>query len=477
MAAIDLDGSSNTTAWLVTSRLELMTDYLNGLGSDVFRGEMTLQSSVINAGRLEVDNLADKWTMAGELNLQSNSVGRATLVGDALVVTGSILVQGNGDLAADTVFEPASNVGVLSASRLLLNGRTTFAGGAFVGLGEISQQVDAEVTGQVTINTARYDWDGPTSGGHTFRVAPGGSFTVQADLTDAYDNLLIVDDRGHVKIDTPAPWELDNGVIRLGGEAALVDGADIVTHFGSRIEGNGTIHASVLGGGEIRPGMSAGKLVFGRDYLQDAAGGLRIELGGPLPSDYDRVVVRGLADLAGWLDVDLIDGFVPQPGDVFAVLKYGALGSTFSNVSGLVYGAGPGEFLQPIFGADHLALYAPLAGDANFDGLVSGADYTIWADHFGEIGEWALGDFSGDGMITGADYTVWADHFGQSVSLEAASLRVPEPGSIVLALAAAAATLAARSATLPQAVRRRREKCRAGARAPRCCLRRGETAW
>jgi len=59
-------------------------------------------------------------------------------------------------------------------------------------------------------------------------------------------------------------------------------------------------------------------------------------------------------------------------------------------------------------------LYAPppLPGDANGDGAVDGADYTIWADHYQQSGGWEDGDFNGDGTVNGADYTIWADNCG-----------------------------------------------------------------
>lgn len=77
-----------------------------------------------------------------------------------------------------------------------------------------------------------------------------------------------------------------------------------------------------------------------------------------------------------------------------------------------------------------------LTGDANLDGQVTGADYTIWADHFGASGAlWAEGDFNGDHQVTGADFTLWADHFGASRSAAA----VPEPSTLVLLVALALA--------------------------------------
>lgn len=67
-------------------------------------------------------------------------------------------------------------------------------------------------------------------------------------------------------------------------------------------------------------------------------------------------------------------------------------------------------------------------GDANNDGRVTGADYTIWAANFHKAGDFNHGDFNGDGQITGADYTLWASHFQGDA---AAAVVVPEPATIV----------------------------------------------
>jgi predicted esterase len=78
---------------------------------------------------------------------------------------------------------------------------------------------------------------------------------------------------------------------------------------------------------------------------------------------------------------------------------------------------------------------AGLPGDANRDGAVSDADYTLWADHYGQAGAtWEMGDFDGSGIVTDADYTIWADHYGQSSS----QALVPEPAALSLLLTVAA---------------------------------------
>ncbi|MBL9125758.1 MAG: hypothetical protein JNG90_19110, partial [Planctomycetaceae bacterium] len=91
-------------------------------------------------------------------------------------------------------------------------------------------------------------------------------------------------------------------------------------------------------------------------------------------------------------------------------------------------------------------------GDGNGDGLVDGADYTLWADHFLQTGAtFGQGDYNADGIVDGADYTIWADNFSPGVSLALAI--VPEPSGItLLATGCAAAAIAATTLWL---VRRR----------------------
>jgi formylglycine-generating enzyme required for sulfatase activity len=69
----------------------------------------------------------------------------------------------------------------------------------------------------------------------------------------------------------------------------------------------------------------------------------------------------------------------------------------------------------------------PVPGDANGDGLVTDADYTIWADNYGASNaNWQMGDWNGTGTVTEADYTIWADNYSQTAG------SVPEPASLVL---------------------------------------------
>jgi len=66
-------------------------------------------------------------------------------------------------------------------------------------------------------------------------------------------------------------------------------------------------------------------------------------------------------------------------------------------------------------------------GDANGDGQVTDADYTIWADTYGSTTDFRA-DWNDDVAVTDADYTIWADNYGLGVP----SVAVPEPVSLAL---------------------------------------------
>jgi MYXO-CTERM domain-containing protein len=102
-----------------------------------------------------------------------------------------------------------------------------------------------------------------------------------------------------------------------------------------------------------------------------------------------------------------------------------------NNVSGRIGEIRIGSSLQDVL---LISDAIPLPGDANSDGSVTDADYTIWADNYGAAGAtWGMGDFNGDGEVTDADYTIWADNYG------ATGGSVPEPvGTALVALGALA---------------------------------------
>jgi len=104
-----------------------------------------------------------------------------------------------------------------------------------------------------------------------------------------------------------------------------------------------------------------------------------------------------------------------------------------------------------------------LLGDANLDGKVNGADFTLMATNFNDSGRtWDEGDFNYDGDVNGSDFVILTDNFNQYASQSATSAAdlsaldafaqanginltaVPEPACATIILLTAAGALARR---------------------------------
>ncbi|MCY2987231.1 MAG: hypothetical protein NTY19_05100, partial [Planctomycetota bacterium] len=90
-----------------------------------------------------------------------------------------------------------------------------------------------------------------------------------------------------------------------------------------------------------------------------------IEIGGPLAghsqggndeNGYDRINVSGLAQLAGTLDVEFVNGFVPQVGQTFDILTFGSVAGSFTTALGLYETGDPAVFLRLVQMDDRLRL-------------------------------------------------------------------------------------------------------------------------
>jgi Glycoside hydrolase family 44 len=75
-----------------------------------------------------------------------------------------------------------------------------------------------------------------------------------------------------------------------------------------------------------------------------------------------------------------------------------------------------------------------LPGDYNHDGTVDAADYTVWRDSVGQMGDMAA-DGNEDNIVDERDFLLWRDNFGRSEpgsGAGTAAVAVPEPGTLVL---------------------------------------------
>jgi hypothetical protein len=143
----------------------------------------------------------------------------------------------------------------------------------------------------------------------------------------------------------------------------------------------------------------------------------------------DGLINNGTGD-SGWDATMVIDTvFVTEAG--FDDLRIGSP-SNVSSPSGVAF--------DNIYLALEPAAVMNTA-DFNGDGVIDAADYTIWRDNLGLLtgATQSTGDANGDGAVDTTDYSLWRSSFGTSPAAASISpVAVPEPASLVAALAAVA---------------------------------------
>lgn len=118
---------------------------------------------------------------------------------------------------------------------------------------------------------------------------------------------------------------INNNVLTNGGTVNCQEGT---------CSGTGTVSGNLNNDSTVAPGNSPGILTVDGDYTQGANATLAVEIGGLSPGeDHDKLVVTGVANLDGTLDVSLIDGFGPNDGDAFDILDSASVSGNFNTLT------------------------------------------------------------------------------------------------------------------------------------------------
>lgn len=140
----------------------------------------------------------------------------------------------------------------------------------------------------------------------------------------------------------------NNTSLSIGSIGELENNGTLNNNFGAQINNFGTVsgintihkgsftNGSILSPGNTNNATGLYKLdSFFTSYTQTASGSLNIQLSGNIAGDnYDQVTVNRDATLDGTLNVSLINGFEPNPGDVFTILREGRnLSGSFATVN------------------------------------------------------------------------------------------------------------------------------------------------
>jgi autotransporter-associated beta strand protein len=301
--------------------------YVGGNGKDAtYSGNFTKGTTLAKYG-------GGTWTLQGDmLSLPLFDIDDGAVVFDGAGGTAKYI---GGITDQSLTFQNGS---VLTVTDLIFNLALTVTGsGTAISTPVTNHLASLRVDDGAALSIGRMD-PAPSS------IIDGASLTVQSissssastesiqinDPTDGtaltFDNADATTFRG-----TISDYATGSGSVLKTGDGALsLSGAN--TYTGLTTLSVGTLQTDNLSGsllqtsGTFAPGNSPATTVIGGDYTQGSSGTLEIEVGGTTAgTEYDVLNIGGTADLAGNIQIVLIDNFAPTPGDRFTILNYAAL--------------------------------------------------------------------------------------------------------------------------------------------------------
>lgn len=123
------------------------------------------------------------------------------------------------------------------------------------------------------------------------------------------------------------------GRLLVRGTSIFDVGDELIVGPEGQLDGDGTIRAdNTIASGGIGPGSSPGILVLESNVTLEDSAHLELELGGLEPGEsHDQLEVLGSLALDGELQLQLIDGFVPEPEDSFEIIRANEILGSFVN--------------------------------------------------------------------------------------------------------------------------------------------------
>ncbi len=242
-------------------------------------------------------------------------------------------------------------IGGDGAASLTVDTGTVTAGGAAMGSNFSPVQVTVtnhgtlSVLGDVSIGGAAPTELAVENGGIFMNVGnatiggAGGDATVTITGSDSSWTLngtgeLTIDDKGSLFV-------MDGGTVTSA--SITVDTGGLLNGQGGNIIGN-VFNA----GGAVTPGDATGTLSITGDYTQ-SSGVLLFEIDGFGPTQFDRLLISGLANISGgFIDIQFGNGFVPAAGESFDLVSASG-GLTTANVAFDVIGLPSGlQFIDTV---------------------------------------------------------------------------------------------------------------------------------
>ncbi|MDP6636906.1 MAG: PEP-CTERM sorting domain-containing protein [Phycisphaerae bacterium] len=363
---------------------------------------------------------------------------------DSTTTLNNGLITGAGRMSAAFLFENQTEGEIRVGGGDLLqlaaplhgnHGRITLLGGAIEFL--------PNVTGGLFTNHS----DGLVTGHGAILATAGlqnnGRMTFTSGPTDVFADVTLAPG-SHVEVFGASATFHDD--VEHNGEFLVAAGATV--SFLGDVTGSGVFNGPglVVFENGFSPGGSPASVAFQTDIRFGALSSLVIELGGRTPgigpagdedNGYDQLLAGGDVELAGTLQVTLINEFAPTVGDTFEILGFGDLdGTEFDAIELPALAYREAWDTSALYSDGEISVIGMLDGDTDVDWDVDSDDLDNLMSVFGAEGDWRT-DFNEDGRVDLADFVLMRANFGAGSGLSpvaAPAVATPEPGTAVLLL-------------------------------------------
>ena len=343
------NGTFNRTTSL--SSATLATTFINNGITNVQSG--TLQSTLSTSGSgTFVISPASKYILSGGTHtLSGNTIsggGTLELISGTLNLTGSPVTISSGT----TFYQDGGTIAGDGA--LIINGTFTWLSGTHGGTGTttISSTATGSIGGIFTktlsrmiVNEGSLVWGGTTvSFNSGAGITNNGTFDAQAEsfVLGSGGNGSIINNGTFYRTTGTGNAQIATKFIN-NDELSIFIGAlsftdSLLNKTTGIINGNGTLTPPTsnrfINNGIVAPGVSPGILSINGNYPQTTSADLNIEIGGyQVGSERDSLFISGQAQLDGTLNIQFINNFLPQVGDVFTIMKYTSRTGQFSQIN------------------------------------------------------------------------------------------------------------------------------------------------
>jgi T5SS/PEP-CTERM-associated repeat protein len=384
-------------------------------------------------GLVTVDGAGSIWNNIGDLYIAHGGAGTLNILNGGAVnstgpgyiafesdSTGIITVDGSGSVwnNTDGLYVGKDGGGTLH----IANGGKVISNKSYLGYGLGS-------TGKVTVDGAGSTWIGDLSIGYegsgSLNITNGGkvsSGSCHIGYTSTATGVVTVDGTGSTwtnmhdlsvgDYESSGTLNITNGGVvsnRDGYLGYFDDSTGVVTveGAGSTWMNSGSLHLGGKGSAMLtiaRGGLVSSSRIFlnaygNNSFVNMASGGMLALMG---DAGYSLSSFLGLIE-----GTDSIRFWDESISD-WRPLRDATYGKEYS----LVYQT------EGTFAGYTVLTVGVIPGDYNGDRAVGLADYTVWADFFGQTGDDLPADGNEDGLVDMADYAIWADHYGNKVDVD-----------------------------------------------------------